>query len=124
MVRGKEKHTPEYDLGACQQAVAVGKYRLSRAAGNYIDDLAKMFPVSFSVMDLEKFVASLTPECFSKSVKYDNIDQWWDVYLADYRIRYTDEFGEPCEIPIKFYLKFYLRGDFYKVEIVSFHENR
>ena len=124
MVKSAEKRTPEYCLTTCQQAVAARQYRLSRAADNYIADSAAAFSVPFSVLDLEKFISTLTPECFSKAIKYDNVDRWWDVYIADYRIPYINEIGEPADMIIKFYLKFFLRNDIYKVEIVSFHESR
>ena len=124
MVKPTEKRTPEYCLATCQQAVAKQLYRLSRAADSYIDDLAHNLPVPFSVLDLEKFISMLTPECFSKSIKYDNLDRWWDVYIDDYRIPCVNEIGEPADIIIKFYLKLFLCNDIYKVEIVSFHESR
>lgn len=124
MVKSAEKRTPEYCLTTCQQAVAAHQYRLSRAADNYIADLADALSVPFSVLDLERFISTLTPECFSKSIKYDNVDRWWDVYIADYKITRVNEIGESADIIIKFYLKLFLCNNVYKVEIVSFHESR
>lgn len=124
MVRDEEKRSPTYDLTTCQQAVARRNYGLSRAAQNYLDDLAEALPAPFSHLDLERFVAALTPADFSKSVKYHNADKWFDVYMASYRIIFSNEFGEPDEINIRFYLKFFQRNGKYRIEIVSFHESR
>lgn len=124
MVRDEERRSPTYDLDTCQQAVAGGNYGLSRAAQNYIEDLAEALSAPFSHLDLEKFIAGLTPADFCKSVKYHNADKWFDVYLASYRILCSNEFGEPDEISIQFYLKFFQRNGKYRIEIVSFHESR
>ena len=124
MVRSEERHSPAYDLTACQQTVARGNYGLSRAAQNYIEDLAEALSAPFSHLDLEKFIAGLTSADFSKSVKYQNSDKWFDVYLASYRILCNNEFDEPNEISIRFYLKFFQKKGKYQIEIVSFHESR
>jgi hypothetical protein len=127
-VAGKDesRKQPAYNLAECREAVAAGRYRLSRAALHFIMDYAANNPFPFSEADLQKFIASLSGTDFVKSVKYQNVPRWWDIYKADYEITYTDEYDEIRKENIHFYLKFHLMngGTLAKVEIVSFHEDR
>lgn len=98
--KDESRKQPAYNLAECREAVAAGRYRLSRAALHFIMDYAANNPFPFSEADLQK---------------------------ADYEITYTDEYDEIRRENIHFYLKFHLMNGgtlAKKVEIVSFHEDR
>lgn len=123
MVSYEERRSPTYSLTQCKSAVSQRRYRLSRAATNFISDLAASdLHITFDTYDFEAFVQSLNDKHFNKSICYGSGKSWMDVYMADYELRVGDEYSHDRTIHL--YFKFCMSNNQMYLQTISFHEDR